>query len=128
MVLGSSSRIHAITVVAISLFFYTIFIAIEIFNSLGGQFDEYLQPGAMYAAPAVIKDHGYDAHIYIEPGHPGWDGQFYYYMANDPIIVGDTPLHIDWQRIVTRESVSRSSLLLYRASLDKLGFHRNSIF
>lgn len=92
------SRFHVIAVVLISLALYAAFVGIGIRNSLGGQFDQYLQPGAKYAAPDSLRAHGFSAKIYTPSESSGWDGQFYYYMANDPLILSDTPDHIDWPR------------------------------
>jgi hypothetical protein len=62
---------------------------------LHGKWNQYLIPGGLYSAPAKIEAHGYDSEIYVDPRTPGWDGQFYYYMANDPLALADTEKHMD---------------------------------
>jgi hypothetical protein len=49
----------------------------------------------MWASPDNIESHGYQA--YLNPGkdNAGWDGEFYYFIADDPLILKDTASHLD---------------------------------
>lgn len=77
-----------------------------------GDFAQYLQPGGMYAAPADLEEHGFAATRFTEGS--GWDGQFYYYLANDPFLQKDTVEHLDGPKL--RASRVGFPLLVYLCS------------
>lgn len=58
-------------------------------------FGQYLQPGGMFAAPENIAQHGFQATRCPATTCSGWDGQFYYYLADDPFLQKDTLFHLD---------------------------------
>lgn len=63
-------------------------------RTLQGNLDNHILAGEMWGAPAEIGSHGVEP-LYHGEGQTGWDGQFYYYMANDLFAVKDTAQHID---------------------------------
>ncbi len=58
-------------------------------------FSQYLQPGGMFAAPQNLAQHGFQATRCPATTCTGWDGQFYYYLADDPLLQKDTLSHLD---------------------------------
>ena len=89
---------HATAVVLVSLAVYSIFICRGFLHLSGGQFEQYLQPGDQFAAPAKLEAHGFNAAKLRFISGVGWDGQFYYYLANDPFGLADTAQHMDMPR------------------------------
>ena len=83
-------------VVTFSAFFYLAFVLVGLTHSLGGHFDEFIQPGTKYTFPDNIRRHG--ASMDTPRGESGWDGQFYYYIADDPLALRDTSAHLDMPR------------------------------
>ncbi|MGY1449123.1 hypothetical protein ACW582_18305 [Pseudomonas chlororaphis] len=61
---------------------------------LNGNFDHYLMQSARFGVPEIIKAHGVTP-LYLDESISGWDGQFYYYIANDLFAQKDTTSHID---------------------------------
>jgi len=61
---------------------------------LNGNFDHYLMQADRWGMPEEIKQHGVTP-LYLDEWNSGWDGQFYYYIANDLLGYKDTPEHID---------------------------------
>ena len=61
---------------------------------LNGNFDHYLMQADLWGIPNAIKQHGITP-LYLDDWNAGWDGQFYYYIANDIFAQHDTASHID---------------------------------
>ncbi|MDD0970028.1 MULTISPECIES: hypothetical protein [Pseudomonas] len=61
---------------------------------LNGNFDHYLMQADRWGMPEDIKQRGVTP-LYLDEWNSGWDGQFYYYIANDLMGLKDTPEHID---------------------------------
>jgi hypothetical protein len=61
---------------------------------LNGNFDHYLMQADRWGMPEAIKQHGVTP-LYLDQWNSGWDGQFYYYIANDLLAQKDTASHID---------------------------------
>lgn len=51
-------------------------------GELRGNIDWSILPSAQYEAPDAVSETGLKP-LYIKTGQSGWDGQFYYYIAND---------------------------------------------
>ncbi|WP_206612150.1 hypothetical protein [Aureimonas ureilytica] len=51
-------------------------------------------PALVFGIPKAMIAHGMPI-LYETPGHVGWDGQFYYYIANDLRLTADTISHLD---------------------------------
>ncbi|MBM6446950.1 hypothetical protein JQF37_25460 [Pseudomonas sp. MIL9] len=109
---------HIFATFLITASFYWVLALANTYGPLLGQFDQYLQPGGMWAAPNNIKLHGYEAHLNPRKDNPGWDGEFYYFISDDPLILKDTTSHLDmpayrYQRIglgITAKIVSTLTL------------------
>lgn len=61
---------------------------------LQGEFRHIFLPAQMFGVPEKLAAHGYDT-LFKDEHTTGWDGQFYYYIANDPFARADTPAHLD---------------------------------
>ncbi|WP_448646099.1 hypothetical protein [Pseudomonas mohnii] len=61
---------------------------------LNGNFDHFLMQADLWGVPDKIKQHGITP-LYLDDWNAGWDGQFYYYIANDIFAQHDTASHID---------------------------------
>lgn len=85
-------------------------------RTLNGDINNHILSGDMFGVPAALKEHGVKP-LYYGPGNTGWDGQFYYYIANDIFGLKDTPVHIDapsyrYQRVGLSLYVATISVLL----------------
>src|SRR3990167_934861 len=59
-----------------------------------GNFNQIFLSAQKFGVPAQLKSHGITT-LYQGENETGWDGQFYYYIANDPLALKDTTQHID---------------------------------
>jgi hypothetical protein len=59
-----------------------------------GRMDFLTLPAVHWGTPASQAAHGLGP-LYLDPRESGWDGQFYYRMANDPLGREDAPDNID---------------------------------
>jgi len=59
-----------------------------------GTFNQHFLPAKMFGVPEELAEKGIKP-LYVEPKECGWDGQFYYYIANDVLGLKDTSKHID---------------------------------
>jgi hypothetical protein len=84
-------------------------------RTLQGDLNYHILSGEMFGIPPAIKDKGLTS-LYRGPGQTGWDGQFYYFMANDLMAIKDTPKFIDHPAY----RYQRIGLSLYAASVAKL--------
>lgn len=84
-------------------------------RTLQGDINNHILAGEMFGVPAELKARGLEP-LYRGPGMTGWDGQFYYYMANDILATKDTPHHID----APSYRYQRIGLSLYTAIVAKL--------
>ena len=64
-------------------------------NSLFGRFEWLILPSDKFGIPTEIAEKTGLTTLYKDYIHPGWDGQFYYYISNDLLGVKDTKDHID---------------------------------
>lgn len=85
---------------------------------LNGNFDHYLMQADRWGMPEAIKQHG-GTPLYLDEWNSGWDGQFYYYIANDLLAQKDTPDHIDadayrYQRVGIPALSKLLSLVLFQ--------------
>lgn len=62
--------------------------------ALDGDIDHHMLPAAMFGVPQNLQAKGITP-FYTEKKESGWDGQFYYFIANDVLATQDTPQHID---------------------------------
>lgn len=75
---------------AAAIFYMTAYLSSEI----RGNINWHILPGAMFGIPQPLAEKGLTP-LYFGPGETGWDGQFYYYIANDLRGTPETIRHID---------------------------------
>tara|TARA_R110001583_G_scaffold149372_1_gene301455 strand:+ start:15265 stop:16956 length:1692 start_codon:yes stop_codon:yes gene_type:complete len=63
-------------------------------RTLEGDINNHILAGEMFGTPSELVQKGIKP-LYHGEGQTGWDGQFYYYMANDLLGLKDTAVHID---------------------------------
>lgn len=88
-----SYRLPIITVI-ITLLITLCILWIYVTGPLEGDFNHFFMPAEQFGVPMQLKEHGITEQ-YKGPYETGWDGQFYYYIANDPLARKDTIHHID---------------------------------
>ncbi|HKJ63292.1 MAG TPA: hypothetical protein VKA94_15065 [Hyphomicrobiales bacterium] len=84
-------------------------------RTLKGDINNHILSGEMFGVPEALQQKGVKT-LYSGPGQTGWDGQFYYYIANDLLGLEDTPEHID----APSYRYQRVGLSLYTAILATL--------
>lgn len=84
-------------------------------RALNGKSANHILIGEMFGMPDAIKARGVQP-MYYGPGQTGWDGQFYFYMANDVLGRKDTPAHVD----APSYRYQRIGLSLYANTVSKL--------
>ncbi|HDL7825623.1 TPA: hypothetical protein PXP39_003754 [Yersinia enterocolitica] len=87
------SKLQVAIVLAVTVIVYAAIVIVGMRGWLNGNFDQYLVPGS-YAAPQNISAHGFENKVFPKMS-AGWDGQFYYYHADDPLLLKDTASHLD---------------------------------
>lgn len=78
---------------ALTALFSALVLLIYVPNTLQGDFSQHVLPSKMFGVPEQLRQHGF-SELY-GPNESGWDGQFYYYMANDIFATKDTAAHLD---------------------------------
>lgn len=63
-------------------------------GALEGNFRHIFLPAKMFGIPEKVAAHGFDE-LFQDDTNAGWDGQFYFFIANDPLARADTEHHID---------------------------------
>ncbi|MDD3287400.1 MAG: hypothetical protein PHX43_00140 [Alphaproteobacteria bacterium] len=63
-------------------------------GELRGNIDWSILPSSQYGIPNDLTANGFEP-LYIQKGQSGWDGQFYYYIANDILAQGDTKYKVE---------------------------------
>lgn len=63
-------------------------------GALQGNFRHIFLPAKMWGIPEKVAAHGFDE-LFQDNVNAGWDGQFYFFIANDPLARADTEQHID---------------------------------
>lgn len=61
---------------------------------LNGDFSKHIMSAKHWGVPVELEKNGIEP-LYTAKNVVGWDGQFYYYMANDLLAQKDTSKHID---------------------------------
>ncbi|HGI5920199.1 TPA: hypothetical protein ACJTDP_003989, partial [Yersinia enterocolitica] len=87
------SKLQVAMVLAVTVIVYAAIVIVGLRGWLNGNFDQYLVPGS-YAAPQNISSHGFENKVFPKMS-AGWDGQFYYYHSDDPLLLKDTLQHLD---------------------------------
>jgi len=85
--------LHPLVVMSITLVLANVAMATYKESNLDGRFNRFFLASPRFGVPAALREHD------VAPleGRPddGWDGQFYYYAANDLLARADTADHID---------------------------------
>lgn len=102
-------------VAAIFAAYTLITFGIYLARTLDGNIDNHILAGEMWGVPAQISKNGVSP-LYHGAGETGWDGQFYYYIANDLLAEKDTPAHVD----APAYRYQRVGLSLYAAIVARL--------
>ena len=68
-------------------------------RTLEGDINNHILAGEMFGTPSELVQKGIKP-LYHGEGQTGWDGQFYYYMANDLLGLKDTAVHRVWGLIL----------------------------
>jgi hypothetical protein len=74
---------------------------LTIHYNYAGDWTAIYHTGAFTRVPPALEDE----QIYRFPGSPGYDGQFYHFIAHDPLLLQDTASYVDnprlrWRRIL----------------------------
>jgi hypothetical protein len=85
-----SFRIGLIYTLA-SFFFYVSWQSLIVHYFFSGDYAGVLMPGQPFGVPEREAAAGMKA-VTVDPG---WDGQFYYYLSNDPFLTRDAKSHLD---------------------------------
>ncbi|NQE51538.1 DUF3307 domain-containing protein [Herbaspirillum rubrisubalbicans] len=64
-------------------------------GALQGKFQHIFLPSKVFGVPERLAAHGYET-LFNDGVGVGWDGQFYFSIANDPLAKRDTRQHIDY--------------------------------
>ncbi|MDN0076830.1 hypothetical protein QU481_18445 [Crenobacter sp. SG2303] len=84
----------SLLVAFVFLFFTLTSFSIYLTRTLNDDINNHILAGDMFGVPSELREHGVKP-LYYGPGQTGWDGQFYYYIANDILALKDTANHID---------------------------------
>lgn len=87
-------KITPLLVVSVFIIYTLICFGFYLERTLGGDINNHILAGEMFGTPADLQARGIKP-LYVGEGQTGWDGQFYYYMANDLLGLKDTAKHID---------------------------------
>ncbi len=118
--------------VLITLSVYSFVMLCYLQGPLQGNFNHFFMPAEMFGIPAQLKAHGI-TELYQGSIQTGWDGQFYYYIANDPLSLKDTVQHIDsnayrYQRIGLPLLAYLVSKLTLQSWVSPLTYYLSSLF
>lgn len=109
-------RNRQVAIVAAIFTAYTLLtFGIYLARTLEGNIDNHILAGEMWGVPAQISKNGVSP-LYHGAKETGWDGQFYYYIANDLLAKKDTPAHVD----APAYRYQRVGLSLYAAIVARL--------
>lgn len=120
--------------IAVIITFIVSFLALSIYSNrcLQGNFKHFFLPAEMFGVPSELKSRGL-TELYKGKYQTGWDGQFYYYIANDPLALKDTVQHIDsdayrYQRIGLPLLANIASKLTGQSWVSPMMYYLTSLF
>jgi hypothetical protein len=99
---------------------------------LQGEFKHFFLPAKHWGVPQQLRDRGIDE-LYLDDDIVGWDGQFYFFIANDPLALRDTAQHVDsnayrYQRIGLPLLANLASKLTFQPWVSPLTYYLTSLF
>ena len=90
-----AKKLHILmAAVAAAALYHFIAFSFYLHGTLEGQINNHILAAEMWGTPAKMQARGIKP-LYHGPVQTGWDGQFYFYIANDLLAREDTPKHID---------------------------------
>jgi hypothetical protein len=87
-------RISALLVASVGTLVSLLILALYLGDEARGDMGFLTMPGLKWGMPQPLKDRGMRP-LYLDKVQAGWDGQFYFWIANDPVGNADTISHID---------------------------------
>lgn len=124
-------RHPSIFVTLITLCVSVVLMAMYVRGPLLGNFHQHFLPAEKFGVPDDLRARGI-TELFHGSKESGWDGQFYYYIANDPFGLKDTPEHIDsdayrYQRIGLPLIAKTISLLTLQSWVTPLTYYLTSL-
>lgn len=125
----NAKGIALVTILGVALTLWSMFMYVTGPLSIAG-FSNFMLPAEMFGVPSELKSYGIEA--YLKGGNTGWDGQFYYYQANDIFAIKDTISHIDnppyrYQRIGVSLAAKLVSLVFFEDWVSPLTYYLTTI-
>ncbi len=119
-------------VIAITLLMCASVLVIYLHGPLQGNFSHFFMPAEKFGVPSELRAHGITEQ-YKGTLETGWDGQFYYYIANDPLAQKDTIQHIDsdayrYQRIGLPLLANLAAKITGQSWVSPLTYYLTSLF
>jgi hypothetical protein len=107
---------HPLWCALIVMIFSALAMSLYLRGPLGGDFDKHFMPAERWGVPPELAAHGL-GFLYRGANESGWDGQFYYYIANDLTDRRHTGAYLDadayrYQRIGLPLLAKAASMLL----------------
>ncbi len=123
---GANSLVVCLTL-ALSLFVMSLYVE----GPLNGNFDHHVMTAKRFGQPAELREHGLTS-LYRTKEDKGWDGQFYYFMANDILATKDSAQHMDsdayrYQRIGLPLVAKALSLVLLQDWVSPALYYASSL-
>lgn len=87
-------NIPPLAIAVITLCYSLFLMAFYSYGHLNNNMDNFMLSAKMFGIPKDLQAHGIQP-LYTGENQTGWDGQFYYSIANDPLGLRDTAEHID---------------------------------
>lgn len=109
------TSVQLIAIALIFLIFTLLSFGVYTERTLNGNVDNHILAGKMFGTPKDLIEKGVKP-LYTGPKETGWDGQFYFYMANDLLALKDTEQHID----ANAYRYQRIGMSLYAATFAKI--------
>ncbi|HVY53648.1 MAG TPA: hypothetical protein VHA13_03925 [Gammaproteobacteria bacterium] len=123
---------HTLIILAVVAIAYLATLFIYVHGPLDGQFNKFFLPAKMFGVPSDLRAKGIDE-LFKDDLNTGWDGQFYYYIANDPLALKDTAQHVDadayrYQRVGLPLLAKVVSVLSFQSWVSPLTYYLTSLF
>lgn len=122
---------HAVMAL-ITVVFCAVVMWIYLAGEIRGLLSWHVRPAAVFGIPHSVAKHGMTL-LDETAGHVGWDGQFYYYIANDLKFGPDTIAHMDsaptyrYQRIGLALTAKLVSILTFQNWVSPLAYWSTNV-
>ncbi len=92
----AKARLYPAVLTGAFFAFVTVFLfLLHLENYLQSNINFHMQTSKMFGIPEELRAKGITPY-FTDDRNTGWDGQFYYFMANDVLAVKDTADHVDY--------------------------------